>query len=92
VETDCSQVFCVLTLNDAFGKIFSTLFAYEVLMDLANGEIRKINEQIQQEKDSTRLLALVAELMRLLDQQQASMNRVPLTDQEQETQRAGMGR
>jgi hypothetical protein len=58
-------------------------------MDLANGEIRKINEQIQQEKDSTRLLALVAELMRLLDQQQASMNRVPLSDQAQETQSAG---
>jgi hypothetical protein len=50
-------------------------------MDLANGEIRKINEQIQQEEDSTRLLALVAELMRLLDQQQASMNRAPLSDQ-----------
>jgi|RhiMetdeSRZDD1v2_1073273.scaffolds.fasta_scaffold3044101_2 hypothetical protein len=58
-------------------------------MDLANGEIRKINEQIQQEEDSTRLLALVAELMRLLDQQQASMNRAPLSDQAQETQSAG---
>lgn len=58
-------------------------------MDLANGEIRKINEQIQQEKDSTRLLALVAELMRLLDQQQASISRVPLNNQAQETQSAG---
>jgi hypothetical protein len=61
-------------------------------MDLANGEIRRINEQIQQEKDSTRLLALVAELIRLLDQQQGSMNRVPLSDQAQGTQGAGMGR
>ena len=58
-------------------------------MDLANGEIRKINAQIQQEKDSTRLLALVAELIRLLDQRRASMNRVPLSNQAQETQHAG---
>jgi hypothetical protein len=50
-------------------------------MDLANGEIRKINEQIQ--------LALVAELMRRLDQQRASMNRVPLSDQARKTQSAG---
>jgi len=58
-------------------------------MDLANDEIRKISEQIQQEKDSSRLLALVTELTRLLDQQRASTNRVTLSDQVQETQRAG---
>jgi hypothetical protein len=58
-------------------------------MDLVNDEIRKISEQIQQEKDPTRLLALVGELTRLLDQRQASMNRVTLSDQAQETRRAG---
>jgi hypothetical protein len=58
-------------------------------MNLANDEIRKISEQIQREKDSTRLCALITELTRLLDQQQASMNRrVPLSDQAQETQSA----
>jgi hypothetical protein len=58
-------------------------------MDLANDEIRMISEQIQQEKDSTRLYALIAELNRLLGQQQALMNRTaPLSDQAQETQSA----
>jgi len=58
-------------------------------MDLANDEIRMIREQIQQEKNSTRLYALIAELNRLLDQQRASMNRrVPLSDHAQETQSA----
>jgi hypothetical protein len=57
-------------------------------MDLVNDEIRKVSEQIQQEKDSTKLLALVTELTRLLDQQRASMNRT-LSDQAQETQSAG---
>jgi hypothetical protein len=37
-------------------------------MNLANDEIRKISEQIQQEKDSFRLHALIAQLNRLLDQ------------------------
>jgi hypothetical protein len=58
-------------------------------MDLANDAIRKISEQIQQEKDSARLLALATELTRLLDQQRASMKRVPRSDQAQETQSAG---
>jgi hypothetical protein len=58
-------------------------------MDLANDAIRKISEQIQQEKDPARLLALATELTRLLDQQRASMKRVPRSDQAQETQSAG---
>jgi hypothetical protein len=61
-------------------------------MDLANDAIRKISEQIQQETDPTRLLDLAKELTRLLDQQRASMNRVTLSDEAQETQSAGMGR
>jgi len=61
-------------------------------MDLANDAIRKISEQIQHETDPTRLLDLATELTRLLDQQRASMNRVPRSDQAQETQSAGMGR
>ena len=57
-------------------------------MDLANGEIRKITKQIQAEKDSSRLIALVEELLGLLDEQPASRSR-PLTGQANEAQRAG---
>jgi len=57
-------------------------------MDLANDEIREITEQIQAERDSSRLIALVEELVRLLDEQPASKRSRSLTGQANETQRA----
>jgi len=41
-------------------------------MDLGNDEIREITKQIQAEKDSSRLIALVEQLVHLLDEQPAS--------------------
>jgi hypothetical protein len=82
----------VLTNIRVRSKICSSLYFIclrGAAMDLANDAIRKISEQIQQEKDSTRLLALATQLIRLLDQQRASMNRVPPSNQGQETQHAG---
>jgi hypothetical protein len=57
-------------------------------MDLGNDEIREITKQIQAEKDSSRLLALVEELVRLLDEPPASTRSRSLTEQANETQSA----
>jgi len=58
-------------------------------MYLANDEIKKLTEQIQAEEDSSKLLALVERLTRLLEEQRASMKgTVPLIEQAQESQSA----
>jgi hypothetical protein len=57
-------------------------------MDLGNDEIREITKQIQAERDSSRLIALVEQLVRLLDEPPASTRSRSLTGQANETQRA----